>query len=105
MLLTFVASCSSTTQITSSDKDAKIYVDGQFRGTGSVSHTDTKIVGSQTNIVIQKKGCEPRNFTMYRSEVFDAGACAGGVFVLAPFLWIMKYNPTHSYEYECVKTK
>ncbi len=27
--------------------------------------------------------------------------CAGGVFVLVPFLWIQKYKAEHVYEYEC----
>ena len=49
ILLNLVA-CSSTTMIRSTDQDAKIYVDGEFKGKGSVTHTDTKIVGSTTNV-------------------------------------------------------
>jgi hypothetical protein len=26
------------------------------------------------------------------------GAIIGGIFVFVPFLWVMKYNPTHTYE-------
>lgn len=96
------ASCSSTTLIRSTDPQAKIYVDGELAGTGTVTHTDTKIVGSTTSIRIEKPGCEPAFFTMSRSEEFDAGACAGGVFVLVPFLWIEKYKAERTYEYNCV---
>ncbi len=105
MALTIFASCSSTTTITSTDKDAKIYVDGEFKGKGSVTHTDTKTYGSTTSVRIAKDGCEDKNYYFQRNEEFDAGACAGGVFALVPFLWIMKYKPVHSYEFECKKTK
>ncbi len=103
LLAFIIIGCSSTTTITSNDKEAKIYVDGELKGTGSIVHTDTKIVGSTTSIKFQKEGCEPVNYTLTRSEEFDAGACAGGVFVLVPFLWVMKYKPVHSYEFTCEK--
>ncbi|MBT4793376.1 MAG: PEGA domain-containing protein [Halobacteriovoraceae bacterium] len=105
LLITFFSACSSTTLITSSDKDAKIYIDGEYKGSGSVTHTDTKIIGSSTIVKIKKKGCEPTIQVFSRNEEFDAGACAGGVFTLVPFLWVMKYKPTHTYEYECKKLK
>lgn len=99
----FLASCSSTTLINTNDKDVKIYIDGEYKGRGTASHTDTKIVGSTTSVMLKKKGCAPRSYTFSRSEVFDAGACAGGVFVLVPFLWVMKYKAARTYEFECDK--
>ena len=96
-----MAACSSTTLVRSSDPESKIYIDGEYRGKGSTTVTDTKIVGSSTSVRIEKPGCEPRFYSFSRSEEFDAGACAGGVFVLVPFLWIEKYKPDHSYEFEC----
>lgn len=99
--LTLSFGCSSSTIIQSSDPAAKIYVDGMYLGKGSVSYSDTKIVGSTTMVTLKKEGCEPQNFTFSRNEEFDAGACAGGVFVLVPFLWIQKYRPMHHYEFEC----
>lgn len=95
--------CSSTTLITSSDPAAKIYIDGNFAGTGSYSHTDTKTIGSTTQVVLKKEGCRPQSFQFSRNEEFDAGACAGGVFVLVPFLWVQKYKPQHTFEFECEK--
>ena len=95
--------CSSTTVISSSDKDAKIYVDGQLMGKGMVTYSDTKIVGSSTQVMMKKEGCETQTFNFSRNEEFDAGACAGGVFVLVPFLWIEKYHPNHNFEFECSK--
>ena len=103
LAIAFFASCSSTTLIRSTDPQAKIYVDGEFKGTGAATHTDTKTVGSSTSVRMEKPGCEPQYYNFTRNEEFDAGACAGGVFTLVPFLWIQKYKPEHNYEYNCVK--
>ncbi len=103
--LALLGSCSSTTVISSSDKEAKIYVNGEFVGTGSASYTDTRIVGSTNMVSLKKKGCEDVGYTFQRNEEFDAGACAGGVFTLIPFLWIMRYKPTHNYDFECKPVK
>ncbi|MGE0762180.1 MAG: PEGA domain-containing protein [Bdellovibrionales bacterium] len=100
-----LAACSSTTNIRSSDPEAKIYIDGEMKGRGMVTHTDTKTVGSSTQVRIEKDGCEPMHYSFSRNEEFDVGACAGGVFVLVPFLWIQKYKPEHNYEYTCTKKK
>ncbi|MBC7538587.1 MAG: PEGA domain-containing protein [Bacteriovorax sp.] len=98
-----LASCSSTTLITTNDKDAKIYVDGQYVGKGQYTHTDSKMVGSTTMVMLKKEGCEDMPYTFARNEEFDAGACAGGVFLLVPFLWIQKYRAVHNFEFECTK--
>ncbi len=103
--LVSIVNCSSTTLIRSSDPEAKIYVDGEFKGKGSVSHTDQKTVGGTTQVRMEKEGCEPVYYNFSRNEEFDAGACIGGVFVLVPFLWIQKYKPEHTYEYACSKKK
>lgn len=103
--LTFLASCSSTTMIRSSDSQAKIYVDGELKGTGAASHTDTKMMGSSTSVRIEKQGCEPAHYSFSRNEEFDVGACVGGAFVLVPFLWIQKYKPERTFEYSCTPKK
>jgi len=97
----FVAGCASTTMIRVNNPNAKIYVDGELKGTGSASVTDTKIVGTVTHVRLEAPGCQPQTFDYSRSEEFDPGACAGGVFLLVPFLWVMKYKPEHVYEYDC----
>ncbi len=97
--------CSSSTLIRSTDPEAKIYVDSEYKGRGQYTHTDTKIVGSVTSVRLEKDGCEPMYYNFSRNEEFDAGACAGGVFVLVPFLWIQKYKPERTYEYQCTKKK
>jgi hypothetical protein len=102
-LIGILAACSSTTTIRSTDPAAKIYVDGEFKGTGTAVHTDTKIVGSRTEVRLEKPGCQPQNFSFSRTEEFDIGACAGGVFLTIPFLWVMKYKPSRTFEYSCAK--
>ncbi len=100
-----IIGCSSTTVIRSTDSQAKIYVDGEFKGKGQYTHTDSKTIGSVTSVRLEKEGCEPMNFNFARNEEFDAGACAGGVFFLVPFLWVQKYKAERTYEYVCEKRK
>jgi hypothetical protein len=105
LALTFLVSCSSTTMIRTTDSQAKIYVDGELKGTGTASHTDTKTVGASTSVRIEKQGCEPAFYTFSRNEEFDVGACVGGALVLVPFLWIQKYKPERTFEYTCTAKK
>ncbi len=92
------ASCSSSTLIETNPVGAKLYLDGEPVGTTPYTHSDTKIVGSSTNIRLEKAGYEPLNVAMSRNEQVDVGAIIGGLFVWVPFLWIMKYKPVHRYE-------
>ena len=61
-------------------------------------HTDTKIVGTTTFVRLEKEGYEPLNSSFSRDEQADAGAIIGGIFLLFPFLWTMKYDPSRTYE-------
>lgn len=61
-------------------------------------HSDTKIVGSTTSVRLELEGYEALNTSFSRDETVDVGAIIGGLFVLVPFLWTMKYDPIHNYE-------
>lgn len=102
MMLTFAA-CSSTTTIRSSDPSTKIYVDGEMRGTGMVSITDSKIVGSTTSYRLERPGCQPQFGQFSRNEQMSVGALLGGLVLVVPFLWIMEYKPEHYVEFSCTK--
>jgi hypothetical protein len=91
-------SCASTTVINSNPSGAKIYLNGEPVGTTPYTHTDTRIVGSSTSVKLEKEGYAPMNTSFSRDEEVDVGAVIGGVLVLVPFLWTMKYKPTHMYE-------
>lgn len=86
-----LASCSSRTLIQSNPSGAKVYLNGESVGTTPYTHEDTKIVGSVTNVKLEKEGYESLNTSFSRNEQADAGAIVGGVFLLFPFLWTMKY--------------
>lgn len=100
-----LCNCASTTMIRSEPSGAKVYADGMLLGKTPLSYSDTKIVGSSTQIKLQKEGCEPTNVLLTRSEKFEIGPCIGGVFVLVPFLWVMGYNSDHNYELDCKDAK
>lgn len=92
------ASCSSTTLIQSEPSGANVYMNGEYKGVTPYSYSDTKIVGSTTEVRLEKEGYEPLNTMLSRNESADVGAIIGGFFFLFPFLWTMKYNPVHTYE-------
>ncbi len=90
--------------IRSTDPKAKIFIDGEYVGTGSVPHSDQKIIGSPTYVKLERPGCQTDAHIFSRNEEFDVGACIGGVFLLVPLLWIQKYKPEHVYDYTCKPT-
>lgn len=96
--LILFSSCASTTMIQSSPKGAKLYLNGEAVGTTPYSHTDTKIVGSTNTVRLEKEGYQTLNTSFSRNEEADVGAIIGGILVLIPFLWTMKYKPVHNYE-------
>ena len=92
------SSCVSTTMIQTSPSGAKVYLDGESVGTTPYTHSDTKVVGSTTTVLIKKEGYEDFVTSISRNEEVDVGAVVGGIFFLFPFFWTMKYKPIHNYE-------
>ncbi len=97
-----MTACSSTTTIRSSDPAARIYVNGEYIGTGQADYTDRKVAFSNNKVVLKKAGCSPVNYSFRRNEDPDVGAIVGGILVGIPFLWITEYKDQHAYEYDCV---
>jgi len=93
-----LTSCVSTTMIKSNPSGARLYLNGEPVGTTPYTHSDTKIVGTTTNVKLEKDGYETLHTYFTRDEEIDVGAIIGGFFVLIPYLWIMKYKPTHTYD-------
>lgn len=93
-----LSSCASSTMIESIPNGASLYMDGEKVGTTPYLYKDTKIVGSSTEIRLEREGYETFRTSLVRNEEADAGAIVGGIFLLVPFLWTMKYKPTHTYE-------
>lgn len=49
------------------------------------------------------EGYEDFNTVLSRNEQVDVGAVVGGIFTWIPFLWVMGYDPMHTYELTPVK--
>lgn len=96
--LILLESCASSTIIQSNPAGAKLYLNESLVGTTPYKHTDTKIVGSSTYVRLEKEGYRPLSTSFSRNEQADVGAIIGGVFLLFPFLWTMKYDPSRTYE-------
>lgn len=90
--------CASSTLIQSYPTGAKVYINGEPVGKTPYLYSDTKIVGSITNVDLVKEGYEPLYASIERNEQVDVGAIVGGFFFAIPFLWSLQYNPTHNYE-------
>ncbi|HRZ43193.1 MAG TPA: PEGA domain-containing protein [Bacteroidales bacterium] len=91
-------SCASTTLINSIPSGAKVYIDGEPAGTTPLAYSDQKIVGSSTEVKLKKEGYEDHNVIITRDEEVDVGALIAGILFYVPFLWVMKYKPSHTYE-------
>ena len=103
--LLMLSACSSTTTIRSSDPDARIYVNGEYVGTGHAHYTDRKVAFSNNQVTLKKEGCAPNNFSFRRNEDPDGGAIVGGILVGVPFLWVTEYKDQHAYEFDCSSTE
>jgi PEGA domain/Short C-terminal domain len=102
--LILLASCSSTTMIQSAPSGAKVYLNGESVGVTPYRHRDTKITGSTTHVKLEQEGYESYDTFFSRDEEVDVGAIVGGFFFMIPFLWTMKYKPTHTYELLPIKS-
>jgi len=91
-------SCSSTTMLTTIPKNAKVYINDEYAGTTPYEYKDSKIMFSKNYVRIEKEGYEIFNTSFSRDEDVEIGAIVGGVFLVVPFLWTLKYKPTHNYE-------
>jgi hypothetical protein len=90
--------CVSTTTIQSNPSGAKVYLNEESFGTTPYVHKDRKVTFSKTRVRLEKEGYEPLNTFFSRDEEVEVGAIVAGFFVIVPWLWTMKYKPTHSYE-------
>jgi hypothetical protein len=92
------SSCVSSTMIKSEPSGAKVYINGEPVGKTPYFYSDTKILGSITDVDLILDGYEPLYVSIERNEQVDVGAVVGGMFFGIPFLWTLKYNPSHTYE-------
>jgi hypothetical protein len=98
-----LAACSSGTHIKVSDSDARIYVNGEYVGTGDGYYQDRKPAFTKQEVTVRKDGCAEQNYTMRRNERPDLGAIVSAYYLALPILWITQYKHHHAYEFDCLQ--
>lgn len=91
------SSCASTTLIESSPSGARVYLNDESVGVTPYTMRDSKIVWASTTVKLEKEGYKPFTTTIVKNEEPAVGPIIGGFFVTIPWLWFMKYKPTHNY--------
>lgn len=99
--LAALGACSSGTSILASDPDARIYVNGEYVGTGKGHYSDRKPAFTKQKVTLRKDGCADQRYAFRRNERPDLGAIVGAYYLAVPVLWITQYKHRHAYEFEC----
>jgi hypothetical protein len=90
--------CASSTVLQTQPPGATVSINGFVVGRTPYQLTDTKIVGSATPIRFEYPGYAPLDVMLFRNEEVDVLPLIGGIFVLVPFLWVMKYQANHNFQ-------
>ena len=98
-----LAACSSGTHIKVSDSDARIYVNGEYVGTGDGYYQDRKPAFTKQEVTLRKDGCAEQSYTMRRNERPELGAIVSAYYLAVPILWITQYKHHHAYEFDCLQ--
>ena len=99
--LVVLAGCSSGTSIRVSDPDARIYVNGEYVGTGNGYYSDRKPAFTKQEVTVRKHGCAEQSYTFRRNERPDLGAIVSAYYLALPILWVTQYKDRRAYEFEC----
>jgi hypothetical protein len=99
--LAALGACSSGTSIRTSDPDARIYVNGEYVGTGKAYYSDRKPAFTKQKVTLRKDGCAEQRYTFRRNERPDLGAIVSAYYLAVPVLWLTQYKERHAYEFEC----
>jgi hypothetical protein len=95
--IVLLSGCTSYTMIRSVPDGATVYVDEELKGVTPYRHSDSKIIGSTTEIRLEKEGFDTYYTQLVRLEEADGGAIIGAFFFLPAILWAAKYKPSHTY--------
>ncbi|HEX7081514.1 MAG TPA: hypothetical protein VF329_10905 [Gammaproteobacteria bacterium] len=96
-----LAGCTSGTRIRVSDPDARIYVNGEYVGTGDGYYSDRKPAFTRQEVTLRKEGCEEKSYSFRRNERPALGAIVSAYYLGLPILWFLKYKDHRAYEFEC----
>jgi hypothetical protein len=101
--LAALGACSSGTSIRVSDPDARIYVNGEYVGTGDGYYSDRKPAFTKQEVTLRKEGCAEQRETFRRNERPDLGAIVSAYYLALPILWVTQYKGQRAYEFECAQ--
>jgi hypothetical protein len=95
------AGCAGSTNIRVSDPNARIYVNGEYVGTGHGHYSDRKPAFSEQEVTVRREGCAEQTYSFRRNERPDLGAIISAYYLVVPILWVTQYKHHHAYEYDC----
>jgi hypothetical protein len=98
LTLSAVTGCAASTMIQSQPPGARLFLNGVPVGVTPYTMTDTNMSGSIVQVRLEYPGFDPYNAMISRSEELDPLALIGGIFLLVPLLWVLKYQPVHYYQ-------
>jgi hypothetical protein len=90
--------CASSTVLQTQPPGARVMVDGVAVGQTPYTLTDSKIVGSRTQLRFEYPGYAPLDVILTRNEEVDVLPLIGGFICLVPFLWVLRYQTFHVYQ-------
>ena len=96
-----LTACSSGTTIRVSDEEARIFVNGEYVGTGHGHYSDRKPAFTRQEVTLRKEGCEEQSYSFRRNERPDVGAIVSAYYLALPILWLTQYKQNHAYEFDC----
>lgn len=98
----FFFGCASATVIKSNPPEAKLYLDGQFKGETPYTYSDRAAAGTMRTVTLKKEGY--KDFTGHiKREQLSVPALIGGILVLIPLIWVLEYPPEYTFEMEKLK--
>lgn len=105
VVVIFIASCTSSTRITSDPPNATVIIKGNVVGETPYVYEDSKISFSKTPVTLQMEGYEDFHTVLVKDEEVDVGAIVGGIFFYWPFIWTFGYQPDHHYVLQSTSPK
>ena len=93
-----LGACSSSTVIRTNPSGARVFIDGALVGTTPYTLSDSKIVGSSTQIRLEYPGLPPTTVAVSRNEDLKVGTLIVGILLIIPLLWVMGYDSEHTFE-------
>ena len=97
VVLFFLFGCASATLIKSNPPEAKLYLDGQYKGETPYTYSDSATAGTMRTVILRKEGYKDFTGTIKR-EKFSIPAFIGGLFFIIPFIWITEYPSEYTFE-------